>query len=112
MEKIDLILWFMGAGFSVNFTLLLMMWNSLTSTKEYLEKKINVSEEKLSKKIDDIEDKLSKKIIEVDLKLSQKIDKLDEKVTDIDRRICRLEGAFSAKECCMIKNDQDLKKAE
>ena len=101
MEKIDLVLWFVGAGFSVNFTLLLMMWNSLTSTKECLEKKIDVSEEKLSKKI-----------IEVDFKLSQKIDKLDEKVTDIDRRICRLEGAFSAKECCMIKEDQSLKKAE
>jgi len=101
MEKIDLVLWFMGAGFSINFTLLLIMWNTLTSTKEFLEKKIDVSEEKLSKKI-----------IEVDFKLSQKIEKLDEKVTDIDRRICRLEGAFSAKECCMLSADQHLKKAD
>ena len=40
------------------------------------------------------------------------ISKLDEKITDIDRRLCRLEGAFSAKECCVIKEDRQIKKAE
>lgn len=30
-----------------------------------------------------------------------KIDKLDEKLTDVDRRLCRVEGAMSA------KNDKD-----
>jgi hypothetical protein len=39
------------------------------------------------------------------------IDKLDEKVTDIDRCLCRLEGAFASKDCCMIKDDQHLCKA-
>lgn len=52
MEKIDLVLWFVGAGFSVNFTLMLLLFN--------------------------------------------KLDKLDKKVTDIDRRLCQLQGAFSA----------------
>lgn len=42
----------------------------------------------------------------------QKIDKLDEKVTDIDRRLCRLEGAFSAKECCRIQDERNFKQAE
>lgn len=36
--------------------------------------------------------------------LGNRIDKLDEKITDIDRRLCRLEGAFSSKDCCMIKD--------
>ena len=45
-------------------------------------------------------------------KLETKIDKLDEKVTDIDRRVCRLEGAFNNKECCMIKHSDQLKKVE
>ena len=44
--------------------------------------------------------------------LSKRIDKLDEKVTDIDRRLCRLEGAFSSKDCCMIKDDRQIKKVE
>lgn len=42
----------------------------------------------------------------------QKIDKLDEKVTDIDRRLCRLEGAFSSKECCRIQDERQMKKVE
>jgi len=31
---------------------------------------------------------------------------------DIDRRLCRLEGAFQAKECCMIKDSRQMEKAE
>lgn len=45
-------------------------------------------------------------------KLDGKLDKLNDKVEDIDRRLCRLEGAFSSKECCMIKDSSQLKKVE
>lgn len=41
-----------------------------------------------------------------DHRTDQRFDKLDEKVTDIDRRLCRLEGAFASKDCCMIKDHQ------
>ncbi len=44
--------------------------------------------------------------------LNHQMDKLDEKVTDIDRCLCRLEGAFSLKDCCMIKDERKLGKAE
>ena len=27
-------------------------------------------------------------------------------ITDIDRRLCRLEGAFASKDCCMIKDSR------
>ena len=40
-----------------------------------------------------------------------KIEKLDEKITDIDRRLCRLEGAFTSKECCILSN-RETKRAE
>lgn len=54
------------------------------------------------------------------IKLDQKIDKLDEKLThgmtvlliDVDRRLCRMEDAFSSKECCRIQDERQLKKAE
>ncbi len=36
--------------------------------------------------------------------VNSRIDKLDEKVTDIDRRLCRMEGAFSRQDCCMLSN--------
>lgn len=44
--------------------------------------------------------------------INKSFDKMDEKITDIDRRLCRLEGAFSSKDCCMIKDDKYHQKAE
>jgi flagellar capping protein FliD len=94
MEKIDLILWIISGGFGITFALMLIIWNSL------------------NKKIDDVNTSLSKKIDDVDNKLSNRIDKLDEKLTDVDRRLCRMEGAFSSKDCCILKEDRHIKRAE
>lgn len=44
--------------------------------------------------------------------MNKKIEKLDEKLTDVDRRLCRLEGAFASKDCCMIKDSRLRDKAE
>jgi hypothetical protein len=38
-----------------------------------------------------------------------RIDKLDEKLTDVDRRLCRMEGAFSRQDCCMLSNKHSEK---
>lgn len=83
MEKVDILLWIVGSGFGLTFGLLLVIWNSI------------------NQRIDNTE-----------RSLSNRIDKLDEKVTDVDRRLCRLEGAFSSKDCCMIKDERQLRKAE
>lgn len=40
------------------------------------------------------------------------LSKLDDKVTDIDRRLCRIEGAMAAKDCCMLKDERHMRKAE
>jgi len=45
-------------------------------------------------------------------RIDKKMDKFDEKLTDIDRRLCRLEGAFSSRDCCILKEDKQVKKAE
>jgi len=44
-------------------------------------------------------------------KMDGRMDKTDEKITDIDRRLCRLEGAFSSKECCIL-NQKENKEAK
>lgn len=41
-----------------------------------------------------------------------RMDKFDEKLLDIDRRLCRIEGAMSNKDCCMLKNENQGRKAE
>jgi hypothetical protein len=35
---------------------------------------------------------------------------MDEKVTDIDRLFCRVEGAITMKECCILSQDFNKKK--
>jgi hypothetical protein len=45
-------------------------------------------------------------------KIDEKIEKLCEIVTDIDRRVCRIEGALSNKDCCVLKDDRSKQKAE
>lgn len=45
-------------------------------------------------------------------KIENRIEKLDEKMTDIERRLCRLEGAFASKDCCMIKDERHIHKAK
>ncbi len=83
MDKLDLILTVMISGHGLVLALMYIVWGSL------------------HKRIDDVENNLGKRI-----------DKLDEKVTDIDRRVCRMEGAFNNKECCMIKDSSQMRKAE
>jgi hypothetical protein len=41
--------------------------------------------------------------------INARIDKLEEKLTDIDRRVCRIEGSLMNKECCMLKHDHKEK---
>ena len=44
--------------------------------------------------------------------IDHKLDKIREDIQDVDRRLCRLEGAFASKDCCMIKDSSQLRKAE
>lgn len=67
---------------------------------------------RLDRKIEKLDEKLDSKIEKLDEKLTARIDKLDEKITDIDRRVCRVEGILTNKECCMIKDESKMKKAE
>lgn len=45
-------------------------------------------------------------------KLEGKIDKLDGKINDLDKRIVVIETLLHMKECCVLKEDKHLRKAE
>ena len=64
--------------------------------KTSIEKKIGILDGEISIKID---------------KLSDRFDKLSDRVDNIDKRLCRIEGALSAKECCMLTHDKHEKSA-
>lgn len=82
MEKIDILLWIVGVGFTFNFALMLLIWQSIS--------------------------KLNEKASENSI-LNFRLDLLHRCFSDIDRRLCRMEVAFSMKECCRISPDE-LKK--
>lgn len=86
--------------------------NKIKEVDDKLSSEIQKVDDKLSIQIQKVDDKLSAQIQKVEDKLSAQIQKLDEKVTDIDRRVCRMEGAFNNKECCMIKDSSQLRKAD
>jgi monomeric isocitrate dehydrogenase len=44
--------------------------------------------------------------------LREDVQDLRKDVQEIDKRLCRLEGAFASKECCMIKDERFMKKAQ
>ena len=112
MDITEMILTIMIAGFGLNVSLMYLLWVTLNRRMDGLEsalnKKIDGLENTLNKRIDGLENTLNKRIDGVEIR----IDKLDEKITDIDLRLCRLEGAFSSKDCCMIKDDRQFKKVE
>lgn len=59
--------------------------------------------------------RLDRKFDAVDKKfdaIGHRLDKMQETITDIDRRLCRLEGAFQSKDCCMIKDSRSMNKTE
>jgi len=79
MEKIDIVLWVLGAGFTVTFSMMRMMWNSSNSSFD---------------------------------KQDSKFDKIDQDIKELRTSLNRMEGAFYSKDCCMLKEDKETKKAE
>jgi iron-sulfur cluster repair protein YtfE (RIC family) len=80
-----------------------------------LEAKLCNVEAKITAHLTNMETKLINMESRIDSRhtnLENKIDKMQDTITDIDRRLCRLEGAFASKDCCMIKDSSQMKKAE
>jgi hypothetical protein len=91
----------------------------ITSEANRLDQKITSEANRLDQKITSEVNRLEQRISNEGNRLDQKIstleirmDRFEEKLTDIDRRLCRMEGAFSSKDCCMLKDERQLKKAE
>jgi hypothetical protein len=57
-------------------------------------------------------EKLDTRMTETIMKLELKVDKLSDKVEDIDRRLCRIEGSLATKGHCLIEQTTTQRKAE
>lgn len=45
-------------------------------------------------------------------KIEKQLENLTEDLKDVDRRLCRIEGSMASKDCCMLKDDRHMRKAE
>ena len=86
MSDLTIIISVTTLGFAFNFALMRMMWTAMNEKFEKVEQRFE--------------------------KIDQRFEKVDEKLTDIDRRVCRIEGALASKDCCILKNDTEQKKAK
>jgi uncharacterized membrane protein (DUF106 family) len=84
-----------------------------------LKKYISQERKELESKIESIKSSIDSNFKSIESKTDQKwnsienkLEKMQENIIDIDRRLCRLEGAFASKDCCMIKDSSQVKKAE
>lgn len=86
MDNIEFLTWFVGCGFTVLFGLILVSWNCLR---------------------EDIRD------VKFQIKgANDDIKSLTAQVANIDKRVYGIERILEMKECCILKSDEKLKKAE
>lgn len=57
-------------------------------------------------------EKTNLKIAESEKSIGERIDKLGDKVEDIDRRLCRIEGSLATQGHCLFHKQQEEKRAE
>ena len=79
---------------------ILAIFYRLGRAHEFLESKFKSNDEKFTK----IEDRFTK--------LEHKIDDVKNHVIDIDKRLYAVETLLHMKDCCILKQDQNLKKVE
>jgi len=72
------------------------------------DKKRDDLEKRLTEKIDRVEKRLTDRINGIEVRLES----VEKKILDLDRCLCRIEGALHAKECCLLAKDHIFKKAE
>jgi hypothetical protein len=85
---------FIGAGFA-------WIYNRLDKKFDKIDKKLD----ELSVKIDKTEAKLTAKI-------DSKLEPIIHSINDLDKRMYGIETVLHMKDCCVLKQDQNLRKAE
>jgi len=86
MDNVEMLIWVMGGGFSGLFAFMLFMFASLNKRMDQLERRM---------------DRLEANIMD-----------LRKDMHALAERLARIEGALMSKECCMLKNESQSKKAE
>ncbi len=77
-----------------------------------LDKKIDALDQRLSVRIESVNQGLSARIEAVNQGLSARIDILSNKIDDVDRRLCRIEGSLATQGHCLFSQAKQGQRAE
>lgn len=134
---LQIVMWAIGLQSTLLGGIFIFFWNNLskridevstnlkkeiTSSSEELRKEMNASSTDLKKEMNALSVELKKDIND----LSTKIDKVDARIdkvetrleslqhsfNELDKRVYGIETVLHMKDCCVLKQDQNLKKAE
>lgn len=105
-------MWAVGGAIVIMLYLLKIIWNTLNDNQKIMWNALKDNQKELIEHMNQLENRLSTQISNLDKRVTDQLNRIDEKSTNIDRRLCRLEGAFASKAGCMISDSQYLKKAE
>ena len=108
MEKIDIILWVLSGGFG----LMLVMWHFINNQLEKQDKRSTELNEKIDKSSTELNVKIDRLEAKFNAKLDAKLDPIQHAINDLDKRLYGIETVLHMKDCCVLKQDQNLKKAE
>lgn len=96
-QIVQIAMWLVGLQTTIIIAVFGAMWASFNRKFDSIDKRFDSMDKRFSDRCDVLE---------------KKIDKLDEKIIDIDKRVFGVERILHMQECCMLKSDQQLKKAE
>jgi hypothetical protein len=101
----QIVMWLIGIKTAVLGGIFAFLWNNLS-------KRMDNVEGGLAKKIDDLSNKVDRNEAKFNEKLDAKIDPIQHSLNELDKRVYGIESVLHMKDCCILKQDQNLKKAE
>jgi SMC interacting uncharacterized protein involved in chromosome segregation len=119
-------MWMIGGQTAILGFFFLFIWNHISSSS----KRINDHSIDLNRKIDDLSINVDRKIADLsaemnknyqslndkidknETKFDAKIDSIQHSINELDKRLYGIESVLHMKDCCVLKQDQNLKKAE
>ena len=72
----------------------------------------NRHQDKKFEKIDQRFEKIDQRFEKLEEHLDHRFEKIELTLHDLDKRLYRMEGSIISKECCMLKDDRQIKHAE
>lgn len=107
-------MWLIGLQTTIIIAIFGAMWASFNRKFDLIDKKFEQIErrfEQVERRFEQVEKRFEKMEARFD-KIDARFEKIEITINDIDKRVFAIETMFHMKDCCVLKSDSQLKKAE